>query len=85
METTEEAVPAELLHCNGSRRGKWTPEEELLTERIIEDFSLGIFIISHLSLISPLSLSGNNIYCLNPNKLTFKHSKLSFYHFKTNS
>ena len=37
-----EEIPSELLLCNGARRGKWTLEEEQLTERIIEDFSLGI-------------------------------------------
>ena len=38
-----ENIPPELLPENGIRRGKWTVEEEKFTERIIEDFNLGMY------------------------------------------
>jgi len=42
IEDINACTPKELLPKNGCRRGKWTLEEENFTERIIEDFSIGI-------------------------------------------
>ena len=46
-DSEEICIPKELLPKNGCRRGKWTVEEERFTERIIEDFSMGILNLKH--------------------------------------